>query len=781
MDRPTRITYADNSYAETEYDANGNPTTVDDPAGNEITNTYDDLNRLTARNIDLAGSFLDTTSESYSYDALNRMTEAEDNDYSVQLTYGVRGLTSSVYQESQQYVSGSAYTKTVTHTRDAVGNLATLTYPSGLSLSYSYNDIDRLSAVSDGTNTIASFGYIGTRLKTIEFQNGTTQTNTYGGLRQDLTSIEHETSTPSTILRLDYGYDDVHDRLYERHGASGSSGDAYEYDKAGRLVTAWMRSDTPSDPTSDAYVQKIDYDYDDVGNRTAVAVTPYGQGAESTAYTSNSLNQYGHVGDVYPTHNDNGSLTFDGVLTYEYNYRNLICRVKNGANTVATYRYDALGRRVEKSVSGGGTERYIYAGGEVVATYDGSNNWRQNFAFGQGIGTALMLEQADVLDYDGDSNTSEVTRSFYHRNALGSVVEITDMNQEEVVSYSYDPYGSMTITVGGTPQQADPMGQHWGFARGFSDEESGLWYFRSRYYSAALGRFLQRDPIGLAAGANVYEYSYSAPSVWTDPLGLTPDDDTYVPPKPRRDRHSVNAIYAGKWEKVVRMQRNYQDRIVRCKDVYYWSVPLVYQEDFFRLRRMTPEPCGRGRERDKEMCEEVTWQASWLTTWMIEVSEWNVPRDRPALENDGPWTLDRYTVVAEGGADVKDGAAAFLSFAAAYFAWTGQVEASALLWAASSVVAAYPGEAGPVGTEVWVWRPQAGYDNYVVPTGKARTTWSEKKLQVIAHRYVDCQGGETNACSPEGPPGPTEGAGENPPGWGGEGTTSVPVPVPTQR
>jgi len=63
-----------------------------------------------------------------------------------------------------------------------------------------------------------------------------------------------------------------------------------------------------------------------------------------------------------------------------------------------------------------------------------------------------MLEQADVLDFDGDSNTSETTRSFYHRNALGSVMEITDMNEAEVVSYRYDPYGTVTITVGGTPQ-----------------------------------------------------------------------------------------------------------------------------------------------------------------------------------------------------------------------------------------------------------------------------------------------------------------------------------------
>jgi hypothetical protein len=37
-----------------------------------------------------------------------------------------------------------------------------------------------------------------------------------------------------------------------------------------------------------------------------------------------------------------------------------------------------------------------------------------------------MLKQADVLDDDTDTNTSEVTRSFYHRSALGSVKVTSD-------------------------------------------------------------------------------------------------------------------------------------------------------------------------------------------------------------------------------------------------------------------------------------------------------------------------------------------------------------------
>jgi RHS repeat-associated protein len=183
---------------------------------------------------------------------------------------------------------------------------------------------------------------------------------------------------------------------------------------------------------------------------------------------------------------------------------------------IASYRYDALGRRVEKNV-GGTVARHVLSisnelehdvGKElndcdrradisnVVAVYDGSDFWKQNFVWSDEADGIVMLEQGDVLDYDTDSDTAELTRSFYHRNALGSVMAITDMNEAEVVSYRYDPYGKVTITRGGTPQSSDPLGNHWTFTGRFLDEEAGLYYYRARYYDPATGRFLQRDPLG---------------------------------------------------------------------------------------------------------------------------------------------------------------------------------------------------------------------------------------------------------------------------------------------
>src|SRR5207248_923574 len=121
---------------------------------------------------------------------------------------------------------------------------------------------------------------------------------------------------------------------------------------------------------------------------------------------------------------------------FAFDYQNRIVQVhtSSGNTLVASYTYDPMGRRVERAVAGGATTRFIYAGREIVCTYDGSNGWKQNYVWGEGR-RLVMLEQADVLDYNGNSNTTEVVRSFYHRNAIGSVMEITDMNQAKVLSY----------------------------------------------------------------------------------------------------------------------------------------------------------------------------------------------------------------------------------------------------------------------------------------------------------------------------------------------------------
>ncbi|MCU0960170.1 MAG: RHS repeat-associated core domain-containing protein [Pirellulaceae bacterium] len=64
-----------------------------------------------------------------------------------------------------------------------------------------------------------------------------------------------------------------------------------------------------------------------------------------------------------------------------------------------------------------------------------------------------------------------------------------------------------------------------GFTGREHDEESGLCYYRARYYDPHLGRFLSEDPLGFEAGdANLYRYVQNDPVNKTDPTGLYEED-----------------------------------------------------------------------------------------------------------------------------------------------------------------------------------------------------------------------------------------------------------------
>ncbi|MCL5802137.1 MAG: RHS repeat-associated core domain-containing protein [Gammaproteobacteria bacterium] len=54
---------------------------------------------------------------------------------------------------------------------------------------------------------------------------------------------------------------------------------------------------------------------------------------------------------------------------------------------------------------------------------------------------------------------------------------------------------------------------------GREPDATGLMYYRARYYDPSIGRFTQRDPIGLRGGINRYAYVENDPTNVTDPTG----------------------------------------------------------------------------------------------------------------------------------------------------------------------------------------------------------------------------------------------------------------------
>ncbi len=104
---------------------------------------------------------------------------------------------------------------------------------------------------------------------------------------------------------------------------------------------------------------------------------------------------------------------------------------------------------------------------------------------------------------------------YYHADGLGSIVAITNATGAVVQRYEYDSFGNITY------QQDPNFKQPYTYTGREYDEESGLYYYRARYYDAKVGRFITEDPIGLDGGdVNFYSYVGNNPVNWIDPTGL---------------------------------------------------------------------------------------------------------------------------------------------------------------------------------------------------------------------------------------------------------------------
>ncbi len=102
---------------------------------------------------------------------------------------------------------------------------------------------------------------------------------------------------------------------------------------------------------------------------------------------------------------------------------------------------------------------------------------------------------------------------FLHADGLGSITHITDQNRNLVQSYSYDSFGHQTPSTG-FRNSITYTAREW-------DKETGLYYYRARYYDPIEGRFISKDPIGFAGGdVNLFGYVGSNPLNWVDPSGL---------------------------------------------------------------------------------------------------------------------------------------------------------------------------------------------------------------------------------------------------------------------
>ena len=251
------------------------------------------------------------------------------------------------------------------------------------------------------------------------------------------------------------------------------------------------------------------YTYDPVGNRlSSLGVSPY------VNNTSNELTSTPNASYSYDYNGNTTSKTVSaGTTNYTWDYENRLASVTlPGTSGSITFKYDPFGRRVQKAFTQNSTTtttNYLYDGSNAVADIDQNGNVLARYAETQNIDEPL----AELMSG---------TTSYYESDGLGSVTSLTSGAGAIANTYTYDSFGNLTASTGSITNRFQYT------AREF-DPESGLYYYRARYYDPSVGRFLSQDPVEFQGGVNFYAYVRNQPTKLTDPTGLVAGCPWYLP------------------------------------------------------------------------------------------------------------------------------------------------------------------------------------------------------------------------------------------------------------
>ena len=148
--------------------------------------------------------------------------------------------------------------------------------------------------------------------------------------------------------------------------------------------------------------------------------------------------------------------------------------------------------------------RSLYDGEDILLEYDGANVLQARYSHGQRTDQPLGIERGATL-------------AFFQADHLGSIRQVTNAAGSVVNAYDYDSYGNFETLSESLPQPYAFTGREF-------DPESGLHYYRARYYEPATGRFISEDPVAFnAEDTNLYRYVYG------DPVNLIDPDDQLLP------------------------------------------------------------------------------------------------------------------------------------------------------------------------------------------------------------------------------------------------------------
>jgi len=188
--------------------------------------------------------------------------------------------------------------------------------------------------------------------------------------------------------------------------------------------------------------------------------------------------------------------------SYAWDFENRLTSVTlPGSGGTVSFKYDPFGRRTYKS-SSSGTSVFAYDGDNLVEEANASGAVVARYSQGLNIDEPLAMLRSAATSY-------------YHADGLGSISSLSNAAGSIANTYTYDSFGKLTASTGSLVNSFQYTARE-------SDAETGLYYYRARYYNPTLQRFISEDPIGLNGGdVNFYPYVGNSPTNLADPFGLS--------------------------------------------------------------------------------------------------------------------------------------------------------------------------------------------------------------------------------------------------------------------
>ena len=440
-------------------------------------------------------NLLNRTTQS-EYDLANRpvrvkTAEAGQHVYTGQVAYdnvygNLSEFTEKVGENRQEFGTKFGY--------DDENRPTSLTYSIGATtIGQSTTTIDKLN------RTTFSAVKLGSKTFTIEYHFAA---GGYG--TGSVTNLVASITQPG--CNCGYGYDDNGNIASATLNGKWTG---YTYDALGQLVQVNDHSDTRSGENGTTWkytydlggniLKKERFAYADTTNPLETVTYTYGDANwrdKLTAVNGNAI-RYDAIGNPLS----------DGTWTYTWQNGRQLQKMQK-AGVTAEFVYNADGLRVQKMVNGVAT-KYTLHGKNIVH----------------------MTSGADELHffYDAQNRPAVVVYNgvpyAYVKSLQGDVIALLDGTGNVVVSYVYDAWGA---PIGKSGSMAETLGSVQPFRyRGYVfDEETGLYYLRSRYYNPGWGRFVNADAL---IDQNLYSYCKNSPMQFHDPSGYREElDDPFM-------------------------------------------------------------------------------------------------------------------------------------------------------------------------------------------------------------------------------------------------------------